>query len=270
MGYNAFVKCNCYRDGKLSSNPPFDKYIKENEEGIWLDLDWETNQEKHEEFERWKYSKPCEHPNMEVCSERLANISGMAAFRTIIYELGTHKYPILSQYLPEVNGGHLPFEKAEEMKLELERLGNETSSEKLVVLKELLSNKRVQSVNAKYSHTFAFAANNKYNYTLSVKGFQIVKNSRLFGKEFSKLIFLSSQFKQKKIAENKYLLIDSKSNKTFSSALNIYPDKEYDEELDFIVEIINASIADEYSYIIEPLRKLTIASLETGNSIVWC
>lgn len=271
MGYDAFVKCNCYKDGNISSRPPFEEFVREDEEGIWLDLDWETNKEKHEAFDSWKCNNPCGHDEMEISSERLANISGMSAFRTIIAELGIERYPILSEHLPTSNGGHLPIEYVDAMKLELENMKLEPSSEKLIVLMELTTNQRIQSTNSKYELPFVFTGFNKLNYKILKKGFKIIRNRKFLGKEFSSEVFISKRFTQKKVADKKYLFTDSSTNKTFTSEINLYSDKDYNDDFfEFELKETNASIEDEYAYIIEPLLKLIKASLKTGNPIVWC
>lgn len=271
MGYDAYVRCNCYRDGKISSKPPFEEFVEEDEEGIWLNLDWETNKEKHDAFDHWKYSNPCEHEDMEVCSERLANISGMGAFRRILIELGVENYPILSKYLPKANGGNLPVKYAFAMQQELEKLRQETTNEILIELKELTTNTRVQSINSKYELPFVFLGKSKLRCSLSQAGFQVIRERNLLGLKLQSIIFKSQKFKQTKLADKRYLLTDYNTQKTFELSVNLHSgDNCIDDFLEFQVIEANASVADEYSYIIEPLLKLTKASQETGNPIIWC
>ena len=122
MGYSAFVNCNCYKEGKLKENFYLSENIIEGAEGLELDLDWETNEEEHILFSRWKESKACEHEDMEYCYEELANISGMGAFRTICSELGIEEFPILNTYLPTSNDGYLPAKYAKGLLEELNKM----------------------------------------------------------------------------------------------------------------------------------------------------
>jgi|GEM_PF-6486179 len=271
MGYDAFVKCNCYKDGNISSRPPFEEFVKEDEESIWLDLDWESNKDKHEAFDSWKYSNPCEHDEMEISSERLANSSGMTAFRGIIKEFGEEKYPILSEHLLKINSRKLPIEYVDGMQQELENMKLETFGERLIVLIELTTHQRIASTNANYELPFVFTGFNKLNYKISKDGFKVVRNRRFFGKEYSSEIFTSKRFTQKKIADKKYLFADVNSGKIVESEINLYSDKDYNDDFfEFEIKEKSASIADEYAYIIEPLIKLTKASQKTGNPIIWC
>jgi hypothetical protein len=270
MGYDAFVKCNCYRDGKISSRPPFEKHIKEDEEGIWLDLEWKTHQSEHAEFDSWMRKGPCPHKDMEIASERLANISGMGAFRIVISELGEHRFPILFHHLPKSNGGSLPVEFTPKMRKELQSLKKEPSSEKRIVLLEKSTNQRVQSVNASYESPFAFDGQSNRVYSISHKGLKIVRSKKFFGLESNKEIFLSSHFTQNKISDERYFLTDLISGKSCLSGINLYPDKEAnDSSFEFEIKLMTASISEEYDYIITPLLKLAEASLQSGNPIIW-
>ncbi|WP_459210989.1 hypothetical protein [Aquimarina rhabdastrellae] len=272
MGYDAYVRCNCYKEGKATNPPCSTDLIKDDDlEFLYIDVNYGDDPEMVTAFENWTSNGACEHQDMEICSERLANISGMAAFRTIISELGFEKYPILSEHLPESNGGHLPVEYANLMEQELENLKQEDSNERLVVLNEVTTNQRIQSTNSNYEKPFVFTGYNKLNYTISKNGFKVFRNRKFFGKEFSTEEFRSEKFTQKKITDKKYLFTDYSTNKTFESEINLFSDKDFsDDYFEFELKEINASIADEYAYIIEPLLKLTKASQETGNPIVWC
>lgn len=128
MGYDAFVKCNCYKEGKIAKNPSYEHYVRENEEGLWLDLKWETNKEKFQEFESWVRNNPCKHADMRLCSEHLANISGMTQFTSKIRDLGGSKYPTLSNHLPKSNDGFLAVKYAGTMLDELLAFDKETSN----------------------------------------------------------------------------------------------------------------------------------------------
>lgn len=272
MGYNAYVRCSCYREGKTTNPPCSRDLIKDDDpEFLYIDLNYEDDPETVTSFENWKSNDACEHEDMEICSERLGNISGMGAFRAIISQLGIENYPILSEHLPKSNGGHLVVEYAKLMKQELESLKLADSKEKLVILNEVVTNQRIQSTNSNSEKPFVFTGYNNLIYTISKNGFKVLRKRKILGKEFSSEEFISKKFVQKKIADKRYLLKDFRTKKTFESEVNLFSDEDYpDEYFEFELKETNASIADEYAYIIEPLLKLTKASQKTGNPIIWC
>ena len=51
----------------------------------------------------------------------------------------------------------------------------------------------------------------------------------------------------------------------------IYPstDEDPQEDIEFYVDTETMTIGIEYDYMIKPLKKLTMASIESGNPIIW-
>lgn len=272
MGFDAFVKCNCYEEGK-TSQPPCSKELIEMDKlyGLSINISYDNYPQKVIEFDKWIHNAACQHQDMEVCSEHLANISGMTAFRTVISELGEDKYPILSGNLPKVNGGYLPIELVDSFEYELYNIMQEYTSENIVVLMETTHNNRTHSTNLNYNKVFAFEGKKNLTYTLSKDGVKIIKDKRLLGFEFKNTVFHSKKFTQEKVGNGKYLLTDLKTKATFESGIILYADNEIErKQLEYEVIEKQALISEEYEYIITPLLKLIKASRETGNPIVWC
>lgn len=276
MGYDAFVICNCFKEGK-TAEPPYKDFMKVDHEGMYLDLETLYEQDKdeyfkrHQEFDEWKRSA-CPHEDMELVSERLANTSGMAAFKTILHEFGGEmRFPILTKYLPVANGGTLPTDYAEQALRELQDLEQEKPSEEKVVLKVKATGERKQSTNENHSNIFVWTAYNKQNYGIDKDGFFIIENRKFLWTKKSKLVFRSTEFKQVAISKDKYRFIDNLTNKQFIGTTKIHPDgqEEPKDDFEFVVEKEIVPLATEYNYIIEPLKKLAIASIETRNPIIW-
>ena len=127
MGLDAFVPCNCFEKGKLPKPPdPFSA------EDLFRDEDGFISSRKlAEECERLGYQEfnarfgalsrlleewaehACEHEDGEYLDERVSNWAGVAQFEDIVEELGgRERYPILSNLLPEANGGFFPANQA--------------------------------------------------------------------------------------------------------------------------------------------------------------
>ncbi len=276
MGYDAFVICNCFKEGK-TEEPPYKELVELDDEGVHLEIedlykqDEEEYFKRHREFENWKRTA-CPHEDMELVSEHLSNISGMGAFRSVLNELdGEKRFPILSKYLPVANTGTLPTECASQFLKDLENLEHEQSKEEKAVLKLKLSGERIQSVNADQSNIFMWSAYDKQNYGINKDGFFIIENRKFLWKRLPILAFQSKDFKQVLVGKDKYRFVDNKTNKQFTGMAKIYPieDEDPQEDIEFYVDTETMTIGIEYDYMIKPLKKLTMASIESGNPIIW-
>ena len=276
MSYSAYVICNCYKDGK-TSEPPHKEFLRFDNDGLYLDIPdelWEKDEDKvyqmEAEFDTWKRTA-CEHEEMELASESLSNISGMSAFRHIVRELGgKDKYPILTEYLPTKNGGVLPSEFAQQLLDELLLLEKEKSIEEKVVLTEKSTGSLKASVNSDTHWLFVFTPYNKNNYGIDKDGFFILENVNEKGKEISYVMFRSNNFIQQTISKDRYKFIDILTRKSFECSVKLHPNQEdATDEYEFEVRIERVGIADEYEYMIEPLKRLAKASIISGNPIHW-
>ncbi len=264
MGYDAYVRCNCYKEGKTVP-PPYEEHVKEDLEFYYLDLYWKTHKKENEAFSNW-IQNACPHEDMEICSERLANISGMSQFRSLIKDRGEKNYPTLKEHLPQSNGGHLEVDLAYKMKEELLRLSDEETLIESYNLIEESSKRIISSTRLNKKFTFGFGKKNVFS--ISREAFQIHHFTDIFGIKIKELEFSSTLFTVTKIEEKKYLYEDAISKKRFICDFSIIPDGNQ-EHYSFKVKKGKLPIKKEYSYIIEPLLKLLEASIETQNPIIW-
>lgn len=276
MGYNAFVVCNCYQQG-LTSPPPYPELLRLDEDGLYLETPaglWEQDPERvlamDQAFDEWK-SSACLHPAMEVASERLANMSGMAAFRRFVRERGgVTRYPVLTEHLPRANGGHLPAALAPALLQELATLVAEPA-DKLAVLREQASQELLYSVGAN-DHTVFVYVSDQQHYALDAQGFSIVRRFRtMLGEQYIEEQFRSMAFSQRQLDSYSYQFTDAATGKHYQCqvGLSTHP-AEAALVADFAVTIEMAPVVGEYAYIMEPLRRLAEAARATGNPICWC
>ena len=123
MGYDAYVRCNCFKKGKAK---PFKyiQYVVDATEGYELNLPQSIQgtplQDTIEsEFDDWK-NFSCEHDYQEYYTTRICNVSGMSHFGSTLELLnGKETLPTLYECLPESNDGFVPFEKNEDFKKDL-------------------------------------------------------------------------------------------------------------------------------------------------------
>ena len=276
MSYSAYVICNCYKDGR-TSEPPHKDFLRFDEDGLYLDIPgelWEKDEDKvyqmEAEFDTWKRTA-CEHEEMELASEYLSNISGMGAFRHIVRELGgKDKYQILTEYLPTANGGVLPGKFAQQALDELLLLEKEQTGEEKLVLTEKSTGSLKASVSSDIYWLFVFTPYNKNIYGIDKDGFFILENVNEKGEEISYVMFRSNNFIQQTISKDRYKFIDIPSKESFECSVKLHPNEEdATDEYEFEVQMKRVGIADEYEYMIEPLKRLAKASIISGNPIHW-
>jgi len=83
-------------------------------------------------------------------------------------------------------------------------------------------------------------------------------------------MFRSNNFIQQTISKDRYKFIDILTRKSFECSVKLHPNQEdATDEYEFEVRIERVGIADEYEYMIEPLKRLAKASIISGNPIHW-
>ena len=257
--------CNCYKEGK-TSEPPHKEYIRESIEGLELDLPWEENQDAHNEFYEWTQSLACAHEDMELCSERLANISGLSSFKALLERLGREKYPVISGNLPVTNGGFLSVDLAQPMLDEILRIEREPGKEKRVYLFQG-DEHLVSSAYIRQHYIFAFEGDKNF-LGLNSDRFFILNQKKFLGISRTKKVFESTHFKIKARGRKQFEYIDIESGKSATIGMRIG-----NRELklsNYTIETRATLIREEYAYIIDPLKRLVKASIESGNPIIWC
>lgn len=276
MGYSAYVICECYKAGK-TIEPPHKEYLCFDEEGLYLNIpdylrekDEDAYYQMYSDFDNWERTA-CEHEEMKLADEHLANISGMGAFRYIVNELGGEtKFPILTKYLPTANGGILPSKFAREALEELASLEKEKTIEEKIILQEKSTKSLKASVSSDTYLLFVYTAHNKNNYGIDRDGFFILENIKEKDKVLSYIMFRSSNFIQQVITKDCYKFIDKESKASFECSVKLHPiDEEATCDYEFEVKTEKVGIANEYQYIIEPLKRLANASIISGNPIHW-
>lgn len=272
MSFSAYVICNCYKDGK-TTEPPYKEYLTTNEDEIAIHLPnpiWDDEDlylKMHNEFDEWK-STACEHPEMDFSFEHLTNNSGMSAFRHMIHRFGgIEKYPILTQYLPTTNEGTLPAECAHKALQELNLLELENTLEQLVILKEKSQGIIIAAGSIDKYHPFIF--NGPFTFAIHKNVFFILENVKNDEKQTFNILFQSTHFSQE-IWNDSYKYIDKQTGHSFKCPVQLHPiEDECLTNYDFLVTFEQHTIAYEYGYLLEPLKKLANASIITGNPIHW-
>lgn len=119
MGLDAFVRCRCFEEGRVSQPPVPMEDLYVDEEGYiasrtlcseYERLGYKMFYERHGELEdqlrSWSEAC-CSHEDMHLCDEWVCNISGWSKLRWLFQALG-EETPILGGMLPTANGGTFP------------------------------------------------------------------------------------------------------------------------------------------------------------------
>jgi hypothetical protein len=270
MGYDAFVRCNCYKEGKINK-PYFSEYLVETVDGFELNLpkdilnDKNLSEKIENDFYEWEY-KGCEHENMQYFNCRIANAGGMGwLIGAIKYINKSEKIPLFMDYIEHGNGGYLSYENIHEFKNEVD-IFKKHGGAPIHEFRYINENN-----NAALYDTISFDMQDDKNILFSKNNIEIyVINGNFYITENSNIVFQVDNFviyKQKHdfsyvntmtkekytckyIFENKYFSIYTKNRFTFK------------KNTDYFVERFECFADDFYD--------LIKASLETKNPIIWC
>src|SRR5215470_12743901 len=105
MGLDAFVRCNCVKEGKAAFPPFMDKVTFDTEGYVELIPSEAANEELEQKLDSWQW---CEHEDRKFAREHISNWSGYRFFQQSLGKLGWEHFPNLKEYLPDANGGSLP------------------------------------------------------------------------------------------------------------------------------------------------------------------
>lgn len=136
MGLDAYVCCTCYRDGMTREPPiPRDHIVIDGTglpETVWDRLPHATlsvaQKEESERLYAWT-DTACEHEFMELASERIGNIAGVAWIRSLASVLDGDRYKHVAPILTGLSGimdDILPAEEARAALPELDTLMHES------------------------------------------------------------------------------------------------------------------------------------------------
>lgn len=277
MGLDASVRCNCWERG-LTRPTPLASRIAIDEEGYPAPKD-----EDDQDFGVfWEWLQTCcVHPSMEQACEHLANWYGYREFQHALHQAGgAERFPTLFDNLPEANGGLAPAAVAPRMLAELSDFEQSARFGQRFVLLDSTSGDELRSASA--SHQFVLTSELRLG--VDAEGFFVVSGD-------AEVLFRSKRFTQALLApegsdpvrSGPALLTDLDSGRRFRCALAMpgpdiaWPDgrmqndagqcrSSYPTAVHF--EMRDRTSAD-FNYIVEPLRILCSAAIETGNPIRW-
>jgi hypothetical protein len=284
MGLIASVMCTCFADG-IAANPPFAVHVKLDQAGfLSLDLPYENNQDKHEEFLQW-LNAACKHPGMDFASEFISNWSGYRSFLQMLETIGSTGFPTLSNELPEGPGGLTYAVAAAKMIEELNTLSELTTLGWTTMLVDSETGQELHEYIAAYDGVFGFGPDGVHM-GVDENGFFIwSRHGDGFREPFRSMKFqqnLLNKGLRKLLRSTAAEFVDFESGKTFRSRQGLFnilpwPDgrKQNDEGKFHVGYPTRMHVGkrerkvSEFDHIVGPLRRLCQAAVETGNPIRW-
>ena len=280
MGLDAFVRCNCFEEGKFNPGPiPLeDLYLDEDGclSSHTLDnahdkLEWQEYLDQYGEleraFDRWKEHDACQHEDCEYCSEWVANIAGWAELEYMFHAMGEDRAPTLFNILPHANGGSFPAAKAQQALEELSdfrRFVHEVGKE----YHDLFSEEKGYVVERIPTDALGYRYPGKRSLRLE-DGFLNIY-------EADEIVFRSKRFEKKyhnsAPGETMCNLVDLESGKEHIvlKGTKCIGFKSFLLKQDGIYRIERSSDAEWADWKADILERLLRAALVTGNPIQWC
>lgn len=289
MGLDASVRCRCFEEGRLRPGPvpTDDLYI--NEEGYLSSRKLDAARAKYSlrqflaryydldvAFSDWQ-EHPCEHDGGAICDERVGDISDVSVFEGYCAEIGEDKLPVLSHIIPDCNGGTFPAELAKEALCELDYFDswlNEKMASTYVIMTLIdastgqeLWNDEGESMplfvneapaEAYLANCTFYVVNNKNELLFSSKNFvyELYESNGSLGQRQSDLEPDSHHYTLTCLETG--VSIECRGGFEFCNN---------EEQMEFVTcsrEAWPHTVANI------ALRKLLVASAETGNPIRWC
>ncbi|MNW25774.1 hypothetical protein D3C74_25260 [compost metagenome] len=263
MGVDAYVVCNCVKEGNVKP-PPFDLSLLEiTVEGI--DILESVNDETYELYQHWR-ENACEHEDFYYYQDRVFNIAGGNFFYGIIDRLGQGKFPLL------ISIGEKLFsaDQAEKALKELDVFESGVSKLQGVFLVDTESNDEYGRSLSGEDKWF-LSSGGEHTYQLNDRGFCILDRDQ-------RELFHSVAFTQKVLSveeegrKHKYARIqDLETGQVVESSYPLSRKIWGIDELYFpkSFQVVKRNLKGSDSRSTRVLRSLFEASLQTGNPIIW-
>jgi len=283
MGLDASVMCRCLADGKIAL-PKFAGSVHVDADG-YLALD--APDEKgalHMRFHDWM-SNACQHPRMLFAREHIGNWTSYRSFQQALGIAGWQHFPALKSELPQSNGGLTQADAAKTMLDELDYFEREGDLGSTTELIDCATGNALHEYIETYDGIFGYGPDGIAR-GVDPNGFFVRKRTE----ENEAEIFRSMRFSQTLIdgsaasnaLEPSVEYADLATGKTIRCSYPIvtwklWPDGRLQNDRGHFNPSFPAELqvmrrkrtAADFEYVVNQLRKVCRASVETGNPIRW-
>jgi hypothetical protein len=265
MGLDAYVYCNCFKEGKTKT-PPVDKSdIIIDEDGNFT-LKFPYSEETavyHNLFDNW-IKTCCPHPEMQIIHVRVGNWSAISILRESLIKAGEKRFPVLLGNIGYTNGGLVPTKLAPSALNEIDLFRTLLPKCSNVFLTDAKTGEELYEYVQAHDGCVSFDGKNKIDIGFDRAGFFIrdtVKKNVMFRSKHIIVTKHTSPFSGRIMFEYR----DKRSGRrAFYEAY--FPEK----SLPFELKVIKRKLkAEDFSYILNTLESLFRASIETGNPVYW-
>ncbi|MFC5744039.1 hypothetical protein [Actinomadura rugatobispora] len=267
MGLDAYVRCRCLQDGLTTEPPVPADLIVEDEDG-YLDLSvpYEGNEELFHAFGEWQQYHACAHEDMEIVSVRVSNWYGYRLFQEALHGAGRERFPVLCTELPKANGGHMSPESARRALAELDRFTAAHLAAVTWLVDDETGERLIESIES-YDGVFVLDGTTGRRAGVDPRGFFV----RDVTAEPHREEFRAVRFTQEPVDAGhvRFRDLDSGTEAAVPLAGPVRADGQGRYPRRMRVDTVQAR-ADDFTYILEPLRQVFRASVETGNPVSWC
>lgn len=264
MGLDAYVPCNCYKDGKTKPPPfPEDYIFFEEETGMpELAQPYFEDGEKWNAFMDWRITA-CEHEDMEIATERIANWGGLRYFQQALARVGWEYFPTLHAEIPDYNGGFTPAQASAKALEELKFFKEQASLGSYPFLIDTKRGTTLREYTEAYDGIFIMDGLQGLFIGFHEEGLFFIKQPE--GEE----VFRAKRVEQKirGLRNKQVVYTDLDTGNKFICQTEIEFDGKYPRYMHVEQRSIDPS---EFDYIIIPLTKVFRASVKTGNPVYWC
>ncbi|MGB2570478.1 hypothetical protein ACPFP2_18800 [Micromonospora citrea] len=257
MGLDAFVYCRCWQDG-LAAPCPVGPVGFDEDGHLALLQPWEDDPAAHHAFDAWLV-RTCPHELMEQASEGVANWTGVRLFQQALRSVGRERFPTLAAGLPDDNSGRLSPEQATAALAELDEFRESRITDEVVLVDEA-TGREVMTYVAVYHGVFMFGPG--WQAGVDPDGFFVLDT----GADPPVTLFRATRFTQRVLLDGRVELVGDDSRTVVAMrpvGRNGTPPPER------LAVRVRTRCADDYAYIVEPLRRLCAAAVATGNPVMW-
>lgn len=266
MGLDAFVYCNCFKEGK-TTEPPLDKSLIVIDEEGFYNLNIPESEETfplYQDLTEWM-KICCKHKDMLYAYERVGSWSMVAFFKGILINIGEKHLPILLNSTPTGNEGIFPAKLATKALVELNYLKRNIRSCTGTFLIDEKRDEELYYHIGSYGSEFFWNGEEKISFGLDEQGF-----------------FISDDDNKTEVFRSMHFSIKRKSDIKSSQEI-VYEFYDFDKKIKAEVNntigtvdmpaelrVVNRKLkVKDIGFIIQSLKKLMKASIKTGNPIVW-
>lgn len=274
MGLDAYVPCNCYREGKTKTPPPTQEELCIDEDGFlrpvrYRDIPYDEIKDDEEfrkiydELDDWKWNA-CDHKYGNYIDERVGNWSTARYFTWVVRQFPEGSFPLLIDLIPAANGGSVPVKDAPEILRELAELRKRLPEIKGFFLMDGMKDQVLYDGSDYLDGNFAWI------------------DKQILGFDENGLYVLDGEteeqlFKAKEVMETVETDADGKKRTLWTDVsdsenkivVNHEPISELEDGVVGYLKVEIRPMSADDVYAIEPLERLFKASIETGNPVFW-